>query len=95
MYESPASGVFKLVVTEVRNFPEIAQFFAERVVNPGEALVRGLLQRGVERGEFQDVDIDAAVQSILMPLVMLCIHKHSLGACGSVEDASTPTRSAS
>src|SRR3954471_945754 len=25
MYQSPASGVFKLVLTEVRNFPEIAQ----------------------------------------------------------------------
>ena len=83
MYESPASGVFKLVVTEVRNFPEIAQFFAERVVNPGEALVRDLLQRGVERGEFQDVDIDAAVHSILMPMILLCVHKHTLGMCGS------------
>lgn len=82
-YEGPASGVFKLVVTEVRNFPEIAQFFAERVVNPGEALVRGLLQRGVERGEFQDVDIDAAVHSILMPMILLCVHKHTLGMCGS------------
>ena len=26
VYDSPASGVFKLILTEVRNFPEIAQF---------------------------------------------------------------------
>jgi AcrR family transcriptional regulator len=85
MYQSPASGVFKLVLTEVRNFPEIAQFYSERVVEPGEALVAGLLRRGIERGEFAPADVDAAVHTILMPLVLLCIHKHTLGACGSAK----------
>jgi AcrR family transcriptional regulator len=82
MYDSPASGVFKLVFTEVRNFPEIARFYVERVIRPGHALVGGLLARGVERGEFRAVDLESAAQSIFMPLVMLCIHKHSLGSCG-------------
>lgn len=86
MYDSPASGVFKLVLTEVRNFPDIAQFYVERVVEPGEALVANLLRRGVERGEFAPVDIDAAVHTLLMPLVLLCIHKHTLGACGSAKN---------
>jgi AcrR family transcriptional regulator len=85
MYESPASGVFKLVVTEVRNFPEIAQFYVERVIQPGEGLVARLLARGIERGEFAPVDVDVAVHSLLMPLVLLCIHKHTLGACGSAK----------
>ncbi len=82
MYESPASGVFKLVITEVRNFPEIARFYVERVIQPGHQLVEGLLARGVERGEFQAIQLESAAQSILMPLVMLCIHKHSMGATG-------------
>jgi AcrR family transcriptional regulator len=82
MYESPASGVFKLVITEVRNFPDIARFYVERVIRPGHELVGGLLARGIERGEFQVIDLESAAQSILMPLVMLCIHKHSMGACG-------------
>jgi hypothetical protein len=82
MYESPASGVFKLVMTEVRNFPEIAQFYVESVIEPGEGLVADLLRRGIAQGEFAPVDVDVAVHSILMPLVLLCIHKHTLGACG-------------
>jgi hypothetical protein len=82
MYESPASGVFKLVITEVRNFPDIARFYVERVIRPGHELVGGLLARGIARGEFQIVDLESASQSIIMPLVMLCIHKHSMGACG-------------
>jgi AcrR family transcriptional regulator len=89
MYDSPASGVFKLVITEVRNFPEIARFYVERVIEPGNALVAGLLARGIERGEFRPVNVESAVHSLLMPLVLLCVHKHSLGACG-LADACGP-----
>jgi AcrR family transcriptional regulator len=86
IYEGPASGVFKLVMTEVRNFPEIGEFYVERVVRPGEAVVSGLLRRGIERGEFRPVDIDVASHSILMPMILLCLHKHSFAACGIDKD---------
>ncbi len=82
IYEGPASGVFKLVITEVRNFPEIGEFWVERVVAPGHAIVSGLLRRGIVRGEFVVDDVDSAVHSILMPLILMCMHKHSFAACG-------------
>jgi AcrR family transcriptional regulator len=82
IYEGPASGVFKLVITEVRNFPEIGQFWVERVVAPGQEIVSGLLRRGVARGEFAVEDVESAVHSILMPMILLCVHKHSFAACG-------------
>ena len=82
VYEGPASGVFKLVITEVRNFPDIGEFWVERVVHPGHEIVSGLVRRGIERGEFKPVDIDSAVHSILMPMILLCLHKHSFAACG-------------
>jgi len=86
IYEGPASGVFKLVITEVRNFPEIGEFWVERVAAPGVAIVSGLLRRGVERGEFAVDDIESAAHSILMPLILLCVHKHSFMACGIGKD---------
>ena len=82
IYEGPASGVLKLVVTEVRNFPEIGEFWVERVVAPGLAVVTGLLRRGMARGEFQVDDVDSAAHSILTPLILECVHKHSFMACG-------------
>ena len=82
IYEGPASGVFKLVITEVRNFPEIGEFWVERVVAPGHAIVSGLLQRGIAQGEFAVADVDSAVHSILMPMILMCMHKHSFAACG-------------
>lgn len=83
IYASPACGTFKLVITEVRNFPELAAFYTREVVEPGHALVGMLLRRGIQTGEFRRVDVDSAVHSLLLPMVMLCTHKHSLGACAS------------
>ena len=79
--ESDASGVFKLVVSEVRNFPEIAELWFNEVSQPGSQLIGGMVQRGIDSGEFRQVDVLSVVYSIVMPLVMLCVHRHSLGAC--------------
>lgn len=81
LYESPAAGVFKLVVTEVRNFPEIAGFYLREVVEPAHELLGTVLRRGIAAGEFRDVPIDHAVHSLVLPLIMICLHRHSLGAC--------------
>jgi len=86
IYEGPASGVFKLMITEVRNFPEIGEFWVERVVAPGQAIVSGLIRRGIERGEFEVEDVAAAVHTILMPMILECVHKHSFVACGIGKD---------
>lgn len=85
VYDSPASGVFKLIITEVRNFPEIAEFYRHEVIEPGQSLVEAIIRRGIGRGEFRAVDVPAAMYSLVLPMVMVCLHKHSLGACGSAE----------
>jgi AcrR family transcriptional regulator len=81
LYDSPASGVFKLVITEVRNFPEIGDFYARQVVEPAHQLISSIVRQGMARGEFRTVDVDHAVHSLVLPLVMICLHRHSLGAC--------------
>jgi AcrR family transcriptional regulator len=84
--EGPASGVFKLVVTEARSFPEIAECYRLEVVEPGRQLIGGILRRGIADGEFRaGIDVDAAVHSLMLPMVMLCVHRHSLGACAPDE----------
>ena len=81
LYDSPAAGVFKLVITEVRNFPEIAGFYHREVVERAHELLGGVVRQGIARGEFRAVDVDHAVHSLVLPLVMICLHRHSLGAC--------------
>lgn len=83
IYASPVSGTFKLIIAEVRNFPEIADFYVREVVEPGHELVGTILRRGIASGEFRAVDVESTVHSLLLPMVMLCTHKHALGACTS------------
>lgn len=81
VFDSPTSAVFKLIISEVRNFPEIAEYYVHEVVEPGKQLVGRIVQRGIERGEFRAVNVPATVLSIIFPMIMLCLHKHSIGAC--------------
>jgi AcrR family transcriptional regulator len=90
VHDSPTSAVFKLVITEVRNFPELAGYWREMVVEPGQELIGRILARGVQQGEFRPVDLPAAVLSLIFPMVMLCVHKHSFGACAPVQQMVDP-----
>jgi TetR/AcrR family transcriptional regulator len=76
-----ASGISKLVMSEASNFPALANFYQETVVKPGRQLIRAILQRGVDRGEFRTLNMDYAVYSVIAPLMFLTMWKHSLGAC--------------
>jgi AcrR family transcriptional regulator len=81
IYDDPASAVFKLVITEARNFPEIAEFYAHEVIEPAHRLMTSIIQRGIDRGEFRPIDVSVAMHSLILPLIMVCLHKHSIGAC--------------
>lgn len=76
-----ASGISKLMVSEARNFPEIAAFYQQEVIAPGQALIRRILQRGVDRGEFRQMDMDYAVYGVMAPMTFLLLAKHATGVC--------------
>lgn len=90
VHDSPSSAVFKVIITEVRNFPEIANFYFAEVVEPGTRLVGSIIARGIDCGEFRPVDVQATVLSLVLPLVMLCVQKHSLLPCMPPESAIDP-----
>lgn len=79
--ETRASGIIKLMTSEVRNFPEVAQFYVDEVITPSNEMLAQVIQRGVERGEFRPVDVPEVVHALVGPLVFLVLNKHSLGAC--------------
>ena len=79
--ETGAGGLHKVVLAEVRNFPELAQFYADEVVGPAHRIFVSLVERGIARGEFRKVDPAATAHALIIPVVFLMLHKHSLGAC--------------
>jgi AcrR family transcriptional regulator len=80
--ETRASGIMKLMMSEVRNFPEIAQFYVDEVIKPSERLLSLMLQRGIDSGEFRPVNVIDVVHALVAPMLYLVMHKHSIGACG-------------
>ncbi|HQR21129.1 MAG TPA: TetR/AcrR family transcriptional regulator [Burkholderiaceae bacterium] len=79
--DSKAGGLGKLVMAESGNFPEIARFFLEEVIEPWHQLLATALRRGIEQGEFRPVDTAMFVRVVTAPLVMLSLWKRSFGPC--------------
>lgn len=74
----PLSGIPKLIIAEAGNFPEIARFYIAEVVEPGHAAIVGVVQRGVARGEFRDVDADDTARLIAAPMLLTALWRNSL-----------------
>jgi AcrR family transcriptional regulator len=79
--QSQVGGLHKVVLAEVRNFPELAQFYVDEVVRPARRLFESMIRRGIERGEFRRVDVSATAHAVMAPMIFLMLHKHSFAAC--------------
>lgn len=82
-------GIPKLMIAEAGNFPEVAQYYYENVIMRGRDLLRQVLLRGIESGEFRALDIEPAIDVMFAPLLMLTVWRYSLGpcACGQQDPA--------
>lgn len=76
-----ASGITKLVMSEAGTFPEVAAYYQQHVINPGHDLLKRILQRGVDRGEFRPMNLEYAVYSLIAPMIFLLTWKHSMAPC--------------
>lgn len=77
----PISGIPKLILSEARNFPEIARFYLDEVVRPGRAMLAAVLKRGMERGEFRQVDPETVGHLLMSPMLVIALWRNSLEAC--------------
>jgi AcrR family transcriptional regulator len=79
LVQGHAGGIFKLVFAEARAFPALAQFWLHEVIEPLRRVLSPIVARGVVRGEFRAVDPDLVVCSLVLPIVMVCLHRHAMG----------------
>lgn len=78
---TPAAGIHKIILSEVRNFPELAAFYTAEIIQPADLLFSTAVQRGIDRGEFRQVPVHAVAHSLMAPMIFLALHRHSFGAC--------------
>ena len=72
-------AVLKLVISEARRFPEIANYFREAVPKRGIENLAIMIQRGIDEGEFRPCDAKAAAAAFIFPLLMNGIWMNSIG----------------
>ena len=83
-----ASGITKLMLSEAKNFPELAAFYQQEVMQPAHEMVRRILQRGVDRDEFAPMNMQYAVYAVLAPMLFLQMMQHASQACCASTDTS-------
>jgi AcrR family transcriptional regulator len=62
-------AVFRIVMREGDNFPELRDRFYDRIVRGGHEQAADLLERLADRMRVEDVDIDALAAVMLAPLI--------------------------
>lgn len=75
------AGVPKLMISEARNFPDVAQFYYDNVISRGRRLISGVLEQGMARGEFRPMNVNTCIDVVMAPLLMLAIWRCSMCVC--------------
>lgn len=60
----------KIIVAEVGNFPELARFYRDEIIDKGLGAMTSVIARGVERGEFRDVNPDHVARMMIAPILL-------------------------
>jgi AcrR family transcriptional regulator len=67
---SPVAVVIRLMISEAPKHPDLVEFYWENVASRGLAAPQGLLDRGVENGEFRRTAVNDLPQLLLAPVMV-------------------------
>jgi len=60
----------KIIIAESGNFPELARFYRDEIIEKGMSLLTGFLERGIESGEFRRLPIQHAARLCVAPVLL-------------------------
>jgi AcrR family transcriptional regulator len=83
--KSPVFPVMhRLVNSELRNFPDLASFYATDVIERGQRLMVGILERGMDEGVFRRMEPSIASRMLSATLVSHAIWYHQRNSFKSI-----------
>lgn len=74
-------GLPKLLVAEAGNFPELAAWFHDTIIRRAQRAVGQIIRLGAERGEFRQLDVEAATHVVFAPLFAYLLWRHAFSDC--------------
>jgi AcrR family transcriptional regulator len=63
----------RLVLAEAANFPKLAEFWRREIIERGIGLMSGIIQRGIERGEFRKIEPQHAARLCVAPILIIVL----------------------
>lgn len=90
MMRNRLSGLVKLMLGETRTYPELARFYNDEFIERNQALLRRVLQDGIDRGEFRPMDVIQAARFLVAPMMFATVWRHAfehaVGTPGTLEE---------
>jgi AcrR family transcriptional regulator len=77
MERTRLSGLVKLLLTETGKYPDLARFYHDEFYDRSQALLRKIIQMGVDRGEFRKLDVEQAARVVVAPLLFAAVWRHT------------------
>ena len=77
MERTRLTGLVKLLLTETAKYPDLARFYNDEFIDKNQALLRRVLQAGVDSGEFRPMDVAQAARVVVSPLLFAAVWRHS------------------
>ena len=79
-----SAGICKLMVSEGRQFPELAEFYRNEVIDPACQIIDRVLARGVQRGEMRALPAQHSVYTLLAPILFLMLWNSAPSLSGTL-----------
>ncbi len=73
----------KLIIAETGNFPELARFYKTEATDRMLAIFEGMVRRGIERGEFREINAKHGGRLLFQPAIFTAIWRASFGTLDS------------
>src|SRR6266576_6395169 len=70
---SEFSTIYRLVLGELHQFPDLAKFYADEVVSRVLSMLTAIIQRGVDSGEIREIDPLVAARMLMALIIMNAI----------------------
>jgi AcrR family transcriptional regulator len=63
----------KIIIGESGNFPELARFWREEVIEKASSMMSGVITKGIARGEIRPLPADAIAKLAMAPILMCLV----------------------
>jgi AcrR family transcriptional regulator len=83
MARTRLTGLVKLLLTETGKYPDLAKFYNDEFYDRGQTLLRKVIQKGVDSGEFRKLDVEQAARVVVAPLLFAAVWRHTFESVAS------------